>query len=324
MAITKPLGRNGPQVTAIGFGAMSIGGAYGQKDTLEDKLKVLDKAHEIGETFWDTADVYFDSEEIIGKWFKRTGKRSDIFIATKFGLVFENGAQAERSDPAYVKAACAKSLEKLGIETIDLYYCHRLDSVTPVEKTIEAMVELKREGKIRYLGLSECSANDIRRAHAVHPISAVQIEYSPFCLDIESPNTNVLKTCRELGISVIAYSPVGRGLLTGQIKAWEDLPENDFRRITPKYSKENFPKILDLVDKIGRVAKVHNCTVAQVCLAWLLAQGEEVIPIPGTRTIKYLEENTRAAEIKLTDEEVKELRKYADACELIGDRYPSS
>ncbi|RFU25491.1 hypothetical protein B7463_g10844, partial [Scytalidium lignicola] len=325
MDSTRSLGRNGPQVTAIGFGAMSIAGAYGQKDTVEDKLKVLDRAHEIGQIFWDTADVYFDSEDVIGQWFKRTGKRSDIFIATKFGLHFDSAAnvQTEHSDPEYVKSACKRSLERLGIETIDLYYCHRVDTKTPIEKTIEAMVELKNEGKIRYLGLSEISASTIRRAHAVHPISAIQIEYSPFCLDIESSKTDILKTCRELGISIVAYSPVGRGLLTGQIKSWDDLPEEDFRRITPKYSKENFPKILNLVDKIGAVAKRHQCTVAQVCLAWLLAQGEDIIPIPGTRTIRYLEENTNAVNIKLTEEEVKELRKYVDETELIGDRYPS-
>jgi aryl-alcohol dehydrogenase-like predicted oxidoreductase len=179
------------------------------------------------------------------------------------------------------------------------------------------------EGKIRYLGLSEVSSSTLRRAHAVHPISAVQVEYSPFCLDIELPKINVLKTCRELGISVVAYSPVGRGLLTGQIKSFDDFPKNDFRRIIPKYSRENFPKILDLVDKINAVASKHKCTVAQIGLAWLLAQGEDIIPIPGTRTIKYLEDNTNAMDVKLTEEEVKELRHYAEGTELIGNRYPN-
>lgn len=181
-----------------------------------------------------------------------------------------------------------------------------------------------RQGKIRYLGLSEVSASTIRRAHAVHPISAIQVEYSPFCLDIESSATNVLKTCRELGISIVAYSPIGRGLLTGHIKSPDDLAEDDFRRITPKYSRENFPKILDLVAKIELVAKKHGCTVAQAGLAWLSAQGSDIIAIPGTCTVKYLEENLAASNVKLTDAEVKELRQYAEGTELAGDRYPTA
>lgn len=185
------------------------------------------------------------------------------------------------------------------------------------------MLSIISEGKIRYLGLSEVSASTIRRAHAVHPITAVQVEYSPFCLDIESPKTDVLITCRDLGISVVAYSPIGRGLLTGEIKSFDDLPADDFRRLTPKYSRENFPKIVNLVAKISAVANRHNCTVAQVSLAWLLAQGNDIVPIPGTRTIKYLEENTNAVDVKLTEEEVKELRHYAEETELIGDRYPT-
>lgn len=187
-----------------------------------------------------------------------------------------------------------------------------------------AGLTLNSEGKIRHLGLSEVSASTIRRAHAVHPIAAVQVEYSLFCLDIESPQYDVLKTCRELGITVVAYSPVGRGLLTGQIKSFDDLPEHDFRRLTPKYSRENFPTILKLVAEVDAIAKVHNCTPAQVCLAWLLAQGEEVIPIPGTRTIEYLEENTAAVDVRLTGEEIKKLRAAAEATELPGDRYPTA
>ena len=180
------------------------------------------------------------------------------------------------------------------------------------------------QGKIRHLGLSEVSAATIRRAHAVHPIAAVQVEYSLFCLDIESPQFEIMNTCRELGISIIAYSPVGRGLLTGQIKSFDDLPEHDFRRLTPKYSRENFPAILKLVAEVESLATKHNCTPAQVCLAWLLAQGEEVIPIPGTRTIQYLDENTAAVDIQLTSDEVKHLRLTAEATELPGDRYPTA
>lgn len=183
---------------------------------------------------------------------------------------------------------------------------------------------MNSQGKIRHLGLSEVSASTIRRAHAVHPIAAVQVEYSLFYFDIESPQYDILKTCRELGISVVAYSPVGRGLLTGQIKSFDDLDEKDFRRLTPKYSRENFPVILKLVAEVETLAKTHNCTPAQVCLAWLLAQGEEIIPIPGTRTIKYLEENTAAADLRLTPEEIKQLRATAEATELPGDRYPTA
>lgn len=320
----RRLGRNGPQVTAIGYGAMSLGDPYGSNDTADHKLSVLDRAWEIGQRFWDTADIYADSEDRIGDWFKKTGKRDDILIATKFGVkIGPSREMTEHSDPEYVHSACEKSLKRLGIETIDLYYCHRVDNKTPIEKTIEAMVQLKNEGKIRYLGLSEVSPADIRRAHAVHPISAVQVEYSLFCLDIESPQYDVLRTCRELGISVVAYSPVGRGLLTGQIRSFDDLPENDFRRFTPKYSRENFPKILKLVDEVEAVAKKHGYTTPQVCLAWLLAQGEEIIPIPGTRNPKYLEQNTAAADLKLTEEEVKHLRDLANAAEITGDRYPT-
>jgi len=181
-----------------------------------------------------------------------------------------------------------------------------------------------REGKIRHLGLSEVSAATIRRAHAVHPIAAVQIEYSLFCLDIEDPKVDVLRTCRELGIAVVAYSPVGRGLLTGQIKSVDDLGEHDFRRMIPKYSRENFPKVLELVDKVRTVAARHGCTPAQVCLAWLVAQGEDIIPIPGTQTLKYLDENTAAADVKLTAEDVDELRRYAEETDLTGDRYPAA
>ncbi|ETI23801.1 hypothetical protein G647_05607 [Cladophialophora carrionii CBS 160.54] len=320
---TRTLGRNGPQVTAVGFGAMSIGGAYGQKDTEADKLAVLDRAHAVGEWFWDTADVYFDSEDIIGKWFKQNPeKRKDIFLATKFGLQYTaDFKQSERSDPEYVREACEKSLKRLGIETIDLYYCHRVNRETPIEKTIQALVELKNQGKIRYIGLSEVSPSTLRRACAVHQVSALQVEYNPFVLDIEK--NDLLRTCRELGVAVVAYSPVGRGFLTGQIKTLQDLPANDFRRLIPKYSPENFSKIMDLVYKFEAVAKNHGATPAQASIAWLMAQGDDIIPIPGTRTIKYLEQNTAAASLKLTEQEVQELRVAADATELLGDRYPA-
>ncbi|KAG8420617.1 hypothetical protein J3459_010901 [Metarhizium acridum] len=292
---TRQLGRNGPQVTGIGLGLMSFAGWYGQMDTsVESSLKLLDRAHEIGERFWDTADVYTGSEQRVGEWFRRSGKRSDIFLATKFGIrAGEDGARAVDNDPAWSGWAS-----------------------TPSTCTTE--------GKIRYLGLSECSAATIRRAHAVHPIAAYQVEYSPLFLDIESGRTGILPTCRELGIAVVAYSPVGRGLLTGAVASPGDLPPGDWRRGVPKLGGGNFPRIMALVDRIRAVARRHGASPAQVCLAWVAAQGDDFIPIPGTATIKYLEENTDALKIKLTEAEVAELRRYAQETELPGDRYPAS
>ncbi|GLA18400.1 hypothetical protein AnigIFM62618_006043 [Aspergillus niger] len=323
MSDLRSLGRNGPLVNAIGLGTMSIAGAYGQQNTPEEKLAFLDHAHSIGQRFWDTADIYFDSEAIIGQWFKRSGERDDIFLATKFGLSYDASMnQSIRSDPEYVRMACERSLEILGVETIDLYYCHRADGVTPIEKTVEAMAQLKREGKIRYLGLSEVSAATLRRAHAVHPISALQIEYSPFCLDIESPQSDVLRTCRELGIAVVAYSPMGRGLLTGQFKSRRDLREQDFRCMIPRYS-EGLDRLLKIVERFRVIGEAHGSTPSQVALAWLLAQGLDIIPIPGTRSIKYLEENAAAVNLRLSDEEVAEIRDLVQKANFVGDRYPT-
>ncbi|KAJ5734264.1 NADP-dependent oxidoreductase domain-containing protein [Penicillium malachiteum] len=320
---TRALGRGGPQVPAIGFGLMSIGDTYGSAGSLDDKVAILEHAHATGQWFWDTADLYADSEDVVGEWVKRSGNRDDIFLATKFAIQMDPATYkvTVRSDPEYVKAACEKSLKRLGVDLIDLYYCHRVDEVTPIEKTVEAMVELKNEGKIRYLGLSEVSAATLRRAHAVHPIAALQIEYSPFALDIESPKIDLLNTCRELGIAVVAYSPIGRGLLTGQITKFEDIPQNDFRRILPKYQPEHFPKILELVEGLKKVADAHGATPSQVTLAWLLAQGPEIIPIPGTRSPKRVDENTNAALIKLTDKEVQTIRELIQRTEIEGDRY---
>ncbi|KAJ5333386.1 aldo/keto reductase [Penicillium brevicompactum] len=319
----RTIGRDGPKVSAMGLGLMSIGSAYGQAGPLEETVAFLDHAHATGQRFWDTADAYQDSEDIIGEWFKRSGKRDDIFIATKFGFVPDEGKITVRSDPEHARAACDTSLKRLGIDTIDLYYCHRLDGITPIEKTIEALVDLKNQGKIRYIGLSECSASTIRRAHAIHPISAFQIEYSPFALDIEG-ESEILSTCRELGISVIAYSPIGRGILSGQIKSVDDLPENDFRRMLPKYSQENFPKILELVKGLQDIAKAHDATSAQVSLAWLQAQGPDIIPIPGTKSTSRMDENAGGALLQLTEKEVKDIRELIKRTEVSGARYPDA
>ena len=320
---TRPLGRNGPQVTALGFGAMGLSIAYGAPQSDEERFKILDRAHELGQRFWDSADVYADNEDLLSKWFTRTGFRDDIFLATKFaGIVNADGSFVVRNDPEYVKEACAKSLKRLGVETIDLYYCHRVDGKTPIEKTVQAMKELKDEGKIRYLGLSEVSSETLRRAHAVHPISAVQIEYSPFSMDIEDPAIALLQTCRELGVATVAYSPLGRGFVTGQYKSPDDFEDGDFRKYSPRFSADNFPKNLELVDKLAVIAQKKGCTTGQLTLAWLMKQGEDIIPIPGTKKIKYLEENLGALDVKLSDGEDKEIREAVENAEVHGSRYP--
>ncbi|KAL2014842.1 hypothetical protein VTN00DRAFT_2367 [Thermoascus crustaceus] len=321
----RALGRDGPQVPAIGLGLGSLGGFYGPAGTLDEKVALLEHAHAIGLHFWDMADVYADSEDVVGEWIKRSGKRDDIFLATKFALQRQpDGRHTFRSDPEYVKAACEKSLQRLGVDTIDLYYCHRVDGVTPIEKTIEAMVELKNQGKIRCLGLSEVSAATLRRAHAVHPIAALQMEYSLFTLDIESSTSEILKTCRELGVTVVAYSPVGRGVLTGQFQSHADIPEGDLRRVLPKYSEENFPKILELVQGLKDVANAHGSTPAQVALAWLLAQGPDIIPIPGTKSTAKMDENAASALLQLSDQEVQEIRTLVERTKIEGTRYPAA
>jgi len=318
---TRKIGND--DVSELGFGAMGISAFYGAIENDEERFKVLDTALEEGCTFWDTADMYGDSEELIGKWFKRTGKRDKIFLATKFGAVMPSGAN---NKPEYLRSSVEKSLENLGVDKIDLYYLHRADTTVPIEKTVGEMAKLVKEGKVRYLGLSEISAATLRRAHAVHPIAAVQVEYSPFCLDIEEEKIGLLKTCRELGVAVVAYSPLGRGLLTGTYKSNADIPDGDWRKIIPKFSDENFPNILKLIDGFQEIGKKHKATAGQICLAWLLAQGQDIIPIPGTKKIKYLKENLGAAKIKLSPEEVAQLRKIADEANANsqGDRYPTA
>ncbi|KAL8731912.1 MAG: hypothetical protein Q9181_004135 [Wetmoreana brouardii] len=302
---------------------MGLSSAYGAVESTEARLKVLDRAYELGEWFWDSADAYADNEDLVGEWFKRNEKRNDIFLATKFGLVVnEKGEIGVRTDPVYVQEACEKSLKRLGIDCIDLYYCHRVDGKTPIEKTVEAMAELKKQGKIKYLGLSEVSSETLRRAYKVHPISAVQMEYSPFAMDIEDPQFALLKTCRELGVATVAYSPLGRGFLTGAIKSPDDFEEGDFRKHISRYSEENFGKNLELVTHLQEIGKRKGCTSGQLSLAWLLAQGDDIFPIPGTKKIKYLEENLDALKIELSVAENTEIRKAIEKVEVIGERYP--
>ncbi|KIK60264.1 hypothetical protein GYMLUDRAFT_97303 [Collybiopsis luxurians FD-317 M1] len=309
-------------VPAIGFGAMGISVAYGKVGTDEERFKVLDAAFEAGCTHWDTADVYGDSEDLIGKWFKRNGKRSSIFLATKFGLSFADGRIRARGDPEYIKQQFNNSLERLGTDYIDLYYVHRVDPLTPIETSIQVMADFVKDGKVKYLGMSECTANDLRRAHAVHPITALEVEYSPFALEIEDPKLALLKTARELNIKIIAYSPLGRGLLTGEIKSPDDFEPDDARHTFTKFSKENFPKILSIVDRIQEIGKKHSASAGQVVLSWILAQGEDFFVIPGTKKEKYLLENVGAAAVKLSQEEIDTIRKIAEeADQLPGDRF---
>ena len=263
-------------VSAIGLGCMGMSIVLSNGTNDEESLKVLTAAADMGITFWDTSDMYgpFTNEELLGRWFKETGRRDEIFLATKFGNIIEKGGFSIRGDPEYVKQACEASLKRLQTDRIDLYYQHRVDSKTPIERTVQAMVDLKKQGKIRYLGLSECSAQTLRRAHKVHPIAAAQMEFSPFALEIESPETNFLTTARELGVKIVTYSPLGRGFLTGAIKSRADFDPKDLRSMFPRFSEENFPQNLKLVDVITSIAKEKGCTSGQLALAWVLAQGE--------------------------------------------------
>ena len=266
--------------------------------------------------------MYGDNEDLLGKWFKANpDKRNNIFIATKFAA--KKYPEID-SSPEYAKKACADSLARLGLPSIDLYYCHRVDRKTPIEKTIQAMVELKNEGKIKYIGLSEVSSETLRRAHKVHPISAVQLEYSPFALEVESAQVDMLRTCRELGVAVVAYSPIGRGFFSGTLRSPDDFEEGDYRKTAPRYSAENFPKNLKLVDQLSAVANEKGITPTQLTLAWLMAQGEDIFPIPGTTKLERLKENIGSLDVKLTKDEEQKIRKLIDAAEVGGARYSES
>jgi len=324
----RPLGST--KVSAQGLGCMGFSAAYssfGGYNNDEESLKVLTHAADLGITFWDTSDIYGPetNERLLGKWFKETGRRDEIFLCSKFGYEIVNGQRGGgvRGDAAYVKQACAASLERLGVDKIDLYYVHRIDSKVPIEETVKAMVELKEQGKITYLGLSECSARTLRRAHAVHPIAAIQVEFSPFALEIESDEIPLLATARELGVKIVAYSPLGRGFLTNTIKSRDDIDKSDSRWTHPRFSEEHFDENLKLVSSLSELAKKKGVTSGQLVLAWVLAQGDDFIPIPGTKKLKYLEENAAASEVKLSEEEVGEIRREIEkAGGGKGARYP--
>jgi aryl-alcohol dehydrogenase-like predicted oxidoreductase len=320
---TKPLGRQGLYASPIGLGCMGMSDFYGSRND-EESIKVIHYAFDRGINFFDTADMYgpYTNEVLVGKAVKEF--RNKILIATKFGIVRDPADPAKRGfngKPEYVKSSCEGSLKRLGMEVIDLYYMHRKDADTPIEETVGAMAELVQQGKIRAIGLSEVNAETLRRAHAVHPVTALQSEYSLWTRD---PEDGILQTCAELGIAFVAYSPLGRGFLTGQVKHFEDFEPDDYRRQSPRFQGANFDKNLQLVQKIEALATSKGCTAAQLALAWVRAQGEAIFPIPGTKRIAYLDENIGALELSLSKEELAEIDAIAPKGAAAGPRYPET
>jgi len=314
---TRSLG-DGLDVSALGLGCMSMSAVYGAGDE-DSALVTIDRALDLGVTFFDTADVYgaTDNERIVGNALR--ARRDDVVIATKFGIRMDpkSFARSVNGRPEYVREACDASLQRLGTDHIDLYYQHRIDTDTPIEETWGAMAELVEAGKVRHLGISEASADSLRRAHAVHPIAALQSEWSLWSRDIED---DIVPTCRELGIGIVPYSPLGRGFLTGDIRTTDDLAEFDFRKDLPRFQGDNFQRNLDLVDEVRTIADNKGVTPAQLALAWLLAQGDDVVPIPGTKRPRRVEENAGAAHLELNDADLAQIEEVSPAGAAAGDR----
>ena len=318
---TRQLGRSGLSVSAMGLGCMGMSDFYGPHDDRES-LATLDRALELGVTFLDTADMYgpYTNEELVGRAIQ--GRRDRVVLATKFGIVRDPANPLTRGvngKPDYVRRSCEGSLRRLGVETIDLYYQHRVDPNTPIEETVGAMAQLVKEGKIRHIGLSEAGPQTLRRAVKVHPITAVQTEYSLWSRD---PEGDLLETCRELGIGFVAYSPLGRGFLTGHIKRFEDFAPDDYRRFSPRFQGANLQKNLDLVRHVEQIAKEKACKPSQLALAWVLSQGDGIVPIPGTRRRHNLEENAAAVDMSLTPDELRRINEIMPHGAAAGARYP--
>jgi aryl-alcohol dehydrogenase-like predicted oxidoreductase len=318
----RKLGSQGLEVSELGLGCMGMSEFYGASDEGES-IAVIHRALDRGCTFLDTSDMYgpWTNEELVGRAIR--GRRGEVQLATKFGIMRGEDAsfRGVNGRPEYVREAADGSLRRLKVDHIDLYYQHRVDPEVPIEETVGAMSRLVEEGKVRYLGLSEAGPETIRRAHAVHPISALQTEYSLWSRD---PEDEILPAVRELGIGFVAYSPLGRGFLTGRFRTFEDLPENDFRRNNPRFQGENFQKNLDLVARIEEMAKEKGCTPSQLALAWVLARGEDIVPIPGTKRIKYLEENLAAGRVELSEADLARIDEIAPQGVAAGTRYPEA
>lgn len=321
--LQRRLGHNGPLVSALGLGCMGMSEFYGATDETE-ALATLDLALERGVTLLDTADAYgpHHNEELLGRALR--GRRERVFLATKFGLVRSDdpNTRGVNGRPDYVRQAVDGSLRRLGVEQLDLYYQHRVDPEVPIEETVGAMAELVRAGKVRYLGLSEASSETLRRAHRIHPIAALQSEFSLWSRDPQEHG--VLATCRELGVALVAYSPLGRGFLTGALKSPDDFAADDYRRLSPRFQGENFQRNLELVERVGALAEAKGVAPGQVALAWVLAQGEDIVPIPGTRRRHYLLENLAALEVQLSASERAELDDLFTPETVAGNRYPAA
>jgi aryl-alcohol dehydrogenase-like predicted oxidoreductase len=316
----RQLGKNGPTISALGLGCMGMSFAYGPADE-DESLKVLRRYVELGGNFLDTAEIYgpYKNEELVGR-FLREAKRESLLVATKFGFRIRNGERLGLDgSPENVANACEGSLRRLGIETIDLYYQHRVDTSVPIEETVGAMANLVKDGKVRRLGLSEASPGTIRRANKVHPIAAVQSEYSLWSRDVET--NGVLETCRELGIAFVPYSPLGRGFLTGAIQKLEDLDATDWRRTNPRFGEAAIKANVKLADAVKELAENEGCSPAQLVLAWVLAQGKDLVPIPGTKRLRYLEDNMGALRVRLTAADLQEIREHVATIPVTGERY---
>jgi len=319
----RKLGGQGLEVSAEGLGCMGMSEFYGEGDEGES-LATIERALELGVNFLDTADMYgpFTNEELVGRAIR--GRRGEVVVATKFGIVRDAANPGVRSisgRPEYVRKACEGSLKRLEVEHIDLYYQHRVDPEVPIEETVGAMARLVEEGKVRFLGLSEAGAETLRRAHATHPITALQSEWSLWSRDIED---EIIPAARELGIGLVAYSPLGRGFLTGAFKTLDDFAPDDFRRSSPRFQGENFAKNLELVARVEEMADAKGCTASQLALAWVLAQGSDVVPIPGTKRRKYLEENVAATRVELTRDDLARIEEIAPKGVAAGTRYPEA